>query len=93
MELIMKPIQLPIDFTCRPPTAEDIPAVTKLINDYTEHFLGYREVTENDIKIEWAMPKFDPISDIRLVFNPAAELVGYIEVWTDSDPPVHRALP
>jgi mycothiol synthase len=85
----MKPMKLPNEFTYRPATMDDIPAVAKLTNDYTEHYLGYRVVTENDIKIEWTMPKFDPQSDIRLVCNPAGELVGYIEVWTDSDPPVH----
>jgi mycothiol synthase len=68
---------------------DDIPAVAKLINDYAEQYLGYREVTENEINTDWTMPKFEPRSDIRLVFNCATELVGYIEVWTDSDPPVH----
>ena len=85
----MKPMQLPNEFTYRPATMDDIPAVAKLTNDYTEHYLGYSGVTENDVETEWAMPKFNPQADTQLVFGPAGELVGYIEVWAVSDPPVH----
>jgi len=62
-------IQLPNDFTWRPPTLDDIPAVAKLINDYSEHYIGYRGVTENDIETEWTMPKFKPDAETRLVYN------------------------
>lgn len=85
----MRPIQLPNDFTYRPATMDDIPVVTGLANDYTERYLGYREVTENDIETGWKMPKFNPQTDTQMVYNPAGELVGYIEVWAISDPPVH----
>jgi mycothiol synthase len=89
MEIIMKPLQLPNDFTIRPATMDDIPMVVNLTNDYDEHYLGYRGVTENDIETEWTMPKFNPQVDIQLVCSLVGEMVGYIEVWTTSDPPVH----
>ncbi len=81
--------QLPTNFTSRPATMDDIPAVVKLTNDYDEHYLGYRGTTENELETEWTMPKFNPQTDIQLVCNLAGELVGYIEVWTVSDPPAH----
>jgi ribosomal protein S18 acetylase RimI-like enzyme len=81
--------KLPTNYITRGATMDDIPAALELMNDYDEHYLGYRGLTENDLETEWTTPKFDPQTDIRLVFNPAGELVGYIEVWTTSDPPAH----
>jgi GNAT superfamily N-acetyltransferase len=80
---------LPNGFTFRSPTKEDIPATMDLINDFDEHYLGYQGVTENLIETEWKTPKFNPETDIRLVLTSEDEIVGYIEVWTISDPPVH----
>ena len=79
--------QNPIGFTSRPATMDDIPAAMKLMNDYNQHYLGYGGFTENDLETEWTMPRFDPKTDIRLVCSPTGELVGYIEVWTNADPP------
>jgi ribosomal protein S18 acetylase RimI-like enzyme len=81
--------QLPTGFTFRPPTWEDIPAAVKLMNEFDEHYLGHRGITENAIETEWKTPKFNPATDIRLVHNPTGELVGYIEVWVNFDIPAH----
>jgi len=80
---------IPTGFTSRPPTWEDIPAIVKMLNDYSEHYLGYRGSTENSIETEWKTPKFKPETDICLVFTADEVLVGYIEVWTTSDPPAN----
>ena len=85
----MKEQKLPNGFITRPPSNKDIPAVMKLMNDFDEYYLGYRGMTENAIDTEWNSPRFNPKTDIRLVFNPTGRLVGYIEVWTTSDPPAH----
>ena len=82
-------VSVPTGFTSRPPTWEDIPVVVKLLNDYSEHYLGYRGVTENSIETEWKTPKFKPETDIRLVFSPDGEIVGYVEVWTIGETPAH----
>jgi len=68
--------KLPSGFTSRPATLDDIPSAAKLMNDYEEHYLGYRGFSENDLETEWTMPRFDPKNDIRLVCNPVGELVG-----------------
>jgi mycothiol synthase len=88
LESIMNYV-LPHGYTSRPPTWDDLPAAVKLMNDYSEHYLGYRGFTENSIETEWKSPKFNLGTDARLVLTPEEKLVGYIEVWTTSDPPVH----
>jgi mycothiol synthase len=80
---------IPKGFTARPGSLALIPQAVDLFNTYSEHFLGIRGDNEENLKTEWTMPKFDPQKDIRMVFNPADELVGYIAVWTTSSPPVH----
>jgi ribosomal protein S18 acetylase RimI-like enzyme len=80
---------LPTGFTFRPPTWEDLPAAVKLMNDFSEQYLGYRGFTENAIDTEWKTPKFNPETDIRMVFTPEGEMVGYIEVWTVGETPAH----
>ena len=48
------------------------------------------EITDEvAIRTEWVSPGFDPAEDIRLVFAPDGEMVGYIEVWTTGKPPIH----
>jgi mycothiol synthase len=81
--------KLPNGYTSRRATMTDVSTAVKLFNDYSEHYLDHRGFTENAIETEWKTPKFNVEEDIRLVFNPSGILVGYIEVWTNSDPPAH----
>lgn len=81
--------RLPKGFTTRPGTLDDVPAAVELFNTYSQHYLGIRDFTISAIESEWKSPKFNPGTDIQMVFNPQGELVGYIEVWTTSNPPVH----
>ncbi len=80
---------LPAEFTARPGTMDDLTAVVDLLNTYSQHYLGIQGFTTSTQKNEWTTPKFNPETDIRLVFNSQGGLVGYIEVWTISNPPVH----
>ena len=41
------------------------------------------------MRTEWLSPGFDMAEDTRLVFEPDGEMVGYVEVWTTAEPPVH----
>jgi len=82
-------IDLPQGFTARPASINDIPAAVNLFNLYAEHYLGIQGFTIDTTKNEWTTPKFNPETDIRLVFDPEEKLVGYIDVWTISNPPVH----
>ncbi len=82
-------IKLPENYTSRPATLADIPAAAALFNAYDQHYLGIQGFTENMLETEWTMPQFNPAKDICLVFNPAGDLVGYVEVWAITNPPVH----
>ena len=81
--------KLPPQFTIRNVSLSDIPAAVKLFNTYEQHYLGYQGFTLNNLETGWKTPGFNPETDIQVVFNPEDEMVGYIEVWTISDPPVH----
>lgn len=81
---------LPEGFTARGATMNDLDTALKLFNRWSQSVIHENEITDLDaIRNEWVSPGFDPAEDIRLVFAPNGELVGYIEVWTTSKPPVH----
>lgn len=81
---------LPADFTARGACLEDVEPAIKLYNAWSRSILQRDEFTDpSDICNEWVSPGFDPAEDIRLVFAPNGEMVGYIEVWTTAKPPVH----
>jgi len=82
-------MKLPTGFTARNATFADVPEAVNLFNIYDDQYLGYKGFTDNIIETDWKTPKFNPEDDIHLVFNREGELVGYIEVWTISSPPVH----
>ena len=81
---------LPEGFTARGARIEDVEPAVDLYNAWSRSVLGRDEFTNpNDIRNEWLSPGFEPAEDIRLVFAPNGEMVGYIEVWTTVKPPVH----
>jgi GNAT superfamily N-acetyltransferase len=83
-------VSLPEGFTVRGARLEDIEPALKLINAWSQSVIQEDEITDAEaIRNEWVSPGFDPAKDIRLVFAPDGEMVGYIEVWTTSKPPVH----
>jgi GNAT superfamily N-acetyltransferase len=67
----------------------DLSAVVAVSNIFSKQYLDTEEFSINDIETEWSEPNFSPQNDARLVFSPKGELVGYIEVWTTSNPPVN----
>jgi GNAT superfamily N-acetyltransferase len=68
---------------------EDVETAVALMNEYSRHYLGVDEAPLDVIRTEWSSPGFDPQSDVRLVFTSDHELVGYVETWTNHNPPVH----
>jgi mycothiol synthase len=83
-------VSLPQGFAVRGAHMEDVEAAFELYNAWSRSVMQRAEFTNaNDIRKEWTSPGFDPAEDIRLVFAPNGEMVGYIEVWTTAKPPVH----
>jgi ribosomal protein S18 acetylase RimI-like enzyme len=88
LEAAMK-TSLPQGYTVRPGKMDDIPEAVNLFNTYSQHYLGVQTSTCSVVENEWHTPKFNPGTDTRLVFDHKGSLVGYIEVWAISTPPVH----
>jgi len=83
-------VELPEGFTARGARIEDVEPALVLYNRWSRSVIGRDEITDAQaIRNEWASPNFDPAEDIRLVFAPNGQMVGYIEVWTTSKPLVH----
>jgi len=83
-------VELPEGFTARGAVLEDVDEALKLYNRWSQSVIHEDEITDAvAIRTEWVSPGFDPTQDIRLVFAPNGEMVGYVEVWTTSKPPVH----
>ncbi len=81
---------LPEGFTTRGANLTDMEAAFALFNRWSQVVIHADDITDmNALRTEWNSPNFDPSSDIRLVFAPNGQMVGYIEVWTTAKPPVH----
>ncbi len=76
-------------YTDRGAEESDLEAVVDLMNAYTQYYVGENEASLDVIRNEWETPGFDLEFDTRLVFDPGNNLVGYVEVWTLTNPPVH----
>ncbi len=85
--------KLPEGFTARGATMNDVEAAMRLFNRWSRAVIGRDDFDgPESIRDEWETPGADPAEDIRLVFAPNGELVGYIEVWTNAAPLVHPEL-
>jgi mycothiol synthase len=83
-------LELPEGFTARGARTNDIEPALALFNRWSRSIIGRDEINDAQvIRNEWVSPGFDPGEDIRVVFAPNGQMVGYIEVWTTSKPPVH----
>jgi mycothiol synthase len=86
-------VELPEGFTARGAYLDDVEPALVLFNRWSRSVIGRDEIIVPDaIRNEWVSPGFDPAEDIRLVFAPNGQMVGYTEVWTTSKPPVHPCM-
>ncbi len=81
-------IELKKGFTICPATMNDLETAVRLFNICSQVQIGADEADVDDIRNEWQTPNFSLTDSVRLVFAPNGELVGYIEVWDISNPPV-----
>lgn len=81
---------LPIRFTSRPATIQDIPVVVDMLNQTTDNQqIAY---FADDLKTEWSTPNFIPEDSIHLVFTDSMQLVGYVEIWDIDNPPLRPTI-
>ena len=83
-------VSLPDGFTARGAILNDVNTALMLFNRWSHSVIHEDEITDAvAIRTEWVSPGFALLEDIRLVFAPDGEMVGYVEVWTTAKPPVH----
>ena len=83
-------VKLPEGFTERGATLNDLDEAINLMNLWAQNVLGEDEILDkDDLLNDMKIPGFKPEDNLRVVFAPNGEMVGYIEVWTTSKPPVH----
>ena len=83
-------VLLPEGFTARGAVMSDVEPAMALFNRWSQAVIHEDEIIDAvAIRTEWVSPGFDPAQDIRLVFAPNGEMVGYVEVWTTFKPAVH----
>jgi mycothiol synthase len=86
-------VGLPKGFTARGATMNDLEQAMALYNRWSRSVIGRDEFTDmGSIRDEWQTPGADPAEDVRLIFSPDGELVGYIEVWPTARSLVHPEL-
>jgi GNAT superfamily N-acetyltransferase len=82
--------RLPDGYTIRPGKMDDYKIAFDLFNLSALQLTGALDLTDPElIRNDWADPRFDMEKSTRMVFTPDGTLVGYVEVWDVSNPPVH----
>lgn len=79
---------LPAGFSMRPATMADLETAVTLINICAQVQIGADEINKDELRTEWQTPQFSLADSTRMVFAPNGTLVGYVEVWDVSNPPV-----
>ena len=86
-------VELPAGFTARGAIMEDLEPSVQLFNRWSRAVIGRDEFANTDsIRSEWQAPGVDIAEDVRHIFAPNGELIGHVEVWTNSTPLVHPEL-
>lgn len=80
---------LPAGYRARPAAMGDVSEAVSLINTASQHFIGVDEITVERLKNDWRTPGFEPQKNGQMVFSPEGKLIGAIEVWDVTRPPVH----
>jgi mycothiol synthase len=75
-------------FNLRPTTMDDLEEAVELFNHCSIHMMGKKEVTVNDVRVEWLLPDFDLRQATRVAIDQEGRLVGYVEVWDIDELPV-----
>ncbi|MBZ0317790.1 MAG: GNAT family N-acetyltransferase [Anaerolineae bacterium] len=83
---LLSPAEIEEQFIVRPATLDDVEIATALFNKSSVYLTGIEEFDIEDTRREWTQENLKVEDNMRLVFTPDGELVGYIETW-DLRPP------
>lgn len=86
-------VELPAGFTARGAVMDDLEPSVRLFNRWSRAVIGRDEFANMELtRSEWQAPGVDLAEDVRHIFAPNGELIGHVEVWTNSTPLVHPEL-
>lgn len=81
----LAPVNLPPGYFARPATMDDIPGVTRLLNDAEIADWGAPDYTEEELRMDWEQYDGDPGKAITLVVAPDGSFCGYIAFTDNGD--------
>jgi GNAT superfamily N-acetyltransferase len=76
------------EYTMRPAKMTDLHDAVELFETCAIHVIGTSDVSLDDIRTEWRLPKFSLDESVRVVHDKNGKMVGYIEVWDIDAMPV-----
>ena len=84
--------KLPDNYSVRMANMEDLPEIHRLEQKASLHYLGVPGMSLERIKNEYQSPGFNSEQSVRLIEDQDGTLVALVEVWDESDLPVHPYL-
>ena len=89
-DFLTKNIILPPGCSARPGKLADYLLAFELVNTYSRHINGRDDLTDAElVRLDWQNEDFNPETDLHLVFTQQGVMIGMVECWLDSHPPVH----
>jgi RimJ/RimL family protein N-acetyltransferase len=76
-------------FSVRPASMNDAESAVELFNECSMDMMGVQDFSVQEIKRDWQSPGFDLAKDARVVFGATGKLVGFVNVWSNSNLPIH----
>ena len=85
--------ELPAGFTARGAIMDDLDPSVQLFNRWSRAVIGCDEFANTELtRSEWQTPGVNLAEDVRHIFAPNGDLIGHVEVWTNSTPLVNPEL-
>ena len=78
-------------YTLRPFTLDYAQATVDLFNAVSRAIIGHDSESLADNITGWKTPGWDIGSNVRVVFSPEEQIVGYIELWDAANPFVRKS--
>lgn len=85
---ITQTIELPEIYTMRPTTLDDAEAVGQLWETVSKAKGLFSKSDPDDMRSSWQEPKYDLTSSSRVVLDANEEIIGYCNIWDNSELPV-----
>ncbi len=80
------PRALPVGWTDRAATFDDVDRAVQLVNARSQRFYGEDQITREDVIAWWKSARFDLAKDFRLVVDARGEIAGIANIGNPGEP-------